>query len=84
VTIEDKGIGIQPSEIGQVFEPFYRGQEVVASQIHGNGLGLSLVRNAIEANGGTIIVASTPGEGSSFTLSLPIANGNGRVIKERA
>lgn len=76
MTIEDKGIGIQPSELGQIFEPFYRGSEVVAAQIHGNGLGLSLVKNAIEANGGAITVTSTPGEGSSFTLSLPIANGN--------
>ena len=76
VTIEDKGIGINSAELAQIFEPFYRGSNVVAAQIHGNGLGLSLVKNAIEANGGTIIVQSTPGNGSSFTLSLPIANGN--------
>ena len=84
VTIEDKGIGIQPAELGQIFEPFYRGREVVAAQIHGNGLGLSLVKNAIEANGGTITVASTLGKGSSFTLRLPVANGNRPHIKERA
>jgi len=84
VTIADKGIGIQSAEIGQIFEPFYRGSDVIAAQIHGNGLGLSLVKNAIEANGGTITVASTPGEGSSFTLSLPVANGNHHLIKEDA
>ena len=84
VTIADNGIGIQPAEIGQIFEPFYRGRDVIAAQIHGNGLGLSLVRNAIEANGGTITVASTLGEGSSFTLRLPVVNGNRQLIKEDA
>ena len=73
VTIEDKGIGIPASEVPYIFEPFYRGREVIAAQIHGNGLGLSLVKNIIEAHGGTISVASTEGEGSSFTLSLPAA-----------
>ena len=83
VTVADNGIGIRAAELGQIFEPFYRGSDVVAAQIHGNGLGLSLVKNALEANGGTITVASTPGEGSSFTLSLPIANGN-RQLKDHA
>ncbi len=76
VTIEDKGIGIPASEVPYIFEPFYRGREVIAAQIHGNGLGLSLVKNIIEAHGGTITVASTQGEGSSFTLSLPAALGD--------
>ena len=76
VTIADKGPGIPESEIGHIFEPFYRGREVVAAQIHGNGLGLSLVRNIVEAHSGTVTVASTPGEGSSFTLTLPAVNGH--------
>jgi signal transduction histidine kinase len=76
VTIADQGIGIQPSELNQIFEPFYRGTDVVAAQIHGNGLGLSLVKNAIEANGGSISVTSAPGRGSAFTLSLPTSNGH--------
>src|SRR5262249_28328060 len=76
VTIADQGIGIQPSELNQIFEPFYRGTDVVAAQIHGNGLGLSLVKNAIEANGGSISVTSIPGKGSAFTVSLPISNGH--------
>ena len=73
VTIQDKGIGIPAAEVPYIFEPFYRGREVIAAQIHGNGLGLSLVKNIIEAHGGTITVTSTEGEGSSFTLSLPAA-----------
>ena len=76
VTIEDRGIGIPASEVPYIFEPFYRGREVIAAQIHGSGLGLSLVKNIIEAHGGTITVASTQGEGSSFTLSLPAVPGD--------
>jgi signal transduction histidine kinase len=76
ITIADKGIGIPESDLPHIFEAFYRGRQVVADQIHGNGLGLSLVKNIIEAHGGTIVVASMPGKGSSFTLSLPAANGS--------
>jgi signal transduction histidine kinase len=76
ITIADRGIGIPESDLPHIFEPFYRGREVVAAQVHGNGLGLSLVKNIVEAHGGTIAVSSVPGEGSSFTLSLPAANGN--------
>src|ERR1041384_1343586 len=71
ITIEDRGIGIPQSDLPHIFDPFYRGPEVVASQVHGNGLGLSLVKNIVEAHGGTISVSSVPGEGSSFSLSLP-------------
>ena len=76
ITIADRGIGIPESDLPHIFEPFYRGREVVAAQVHGNGLGLSLVKNIVEAHGGTIAVSSVLGEGSSFTLSLPAANGN--------
>jgi signal transduction histidine kinase len=73
ISIEDRGIGIPPGELLHIFDPFYRGTEVRAAQIHGSGLGLSLVKNIIEANGGTVTVVSTPGQGSSFTLKLPVA-----------
>jgi len=71
IAIEDKGIGIAAADLPHIFEPFYRGGEVRGAQIHGNGLGLSLVKNIIEAQGGTIRVASVPGQGSCFTLDLP-------------
>jgi signal transduction histidine kinase len=73
--VADKGVGIPESDLPHIFEPFYRGREVVAAQVHGNGLGLSLVKNIIDAHGGTIEVSSSPGRGSVFTLSLPAANG---------
>jgi signal transduction histidine kinase len=70
ITVEDRGIGIAADEMPHIFEPFHRGREVVAAQIHGNGLGLSLVKNIIEAHGGQVEVASSPGRGSSFTIRL--------------
>jgi signal transduction histidine kinase len=71
ITIEDKGLGIPAAELSHIFEPFYRGTEVVAAQIHGNGLGLSLVKSIVEAHGGSVSVRSSPGRGSSFTVTLP-------------
>jgi signal transduction histidine kinase len=73
VTVEDHGPGIDPGELEQIFEPFYRGRQAHARLAHGTGLGLSLTRQIIEAAGGSITVRSTPGRGSAFTLHLPIA-----------
>jgi len=72
IQVLDRGLGISPSELPHVFEPFYRGKEVVASQIHGNGLGLSLVKHIVEAHGGQSAVESKIGQGSVFTLRLPV------------
>src|SRR5262249_43147356 len=69
--VEDRGIGIPPADLPHVFEPFYRGRDVRAAQIHGNGLGLSLVKNIVDAHGGSIAVSSTQGQGTCFTLTLP-------------
>jgi len=85
IKISDHGLGIAPAELPHIFEPFYRGKEVVASQIHGNGLGLSLVRHIVDAHGGRMSVESKMGQGSSFTLSFPSIAAEGlsaEVIKE--
>ncbi len=71
IAVNDKGIGIEPAELAHIFEPFYRGREVRAAQIHGNGLGLSLVKDIVEAHGGRVTVESGRGRGSTFTLHLP-------------
>lgn len=73
ITIEDGGLGIRSTDIPHIFEPFYRGNEAVAAQIEGSGVGLSLVKQIVEAHGGKITVKSTPGTGSTFTIQLPIA-----------
>ena len=71
ITVRDSGLGIPRADLPHIFEPFYRAHEVVAAQIHGSGLGLSVVRQIIEAHGGRIAVQSQPGKGSAFTLDLP-------------
>jgi signal transduction histidine kinase len=72
ITVADHGISIPDVELSQIFEPFYRGSAARAAQIHGNGLGLSLIKNIIAAHRGTIDVKSTLGAGSSFMISLPV------------
>jgi two-component system phosphate regulon sensor histidine kinase PhoR len=74
IAVEDKGIGIEASDLRQIFEPFYRTKEVVDAQISGNGLGLNLVKKIVEAHNGKISVESTPGVGSTFTIDLPQQN----------
>jgi signal transduction histidine kinase len=72
LSLRDRGLGIPEKDFPRIFEPFYRGSEARAAQIHGNGLGLSLVKNIIQAHHGEISVKSRAGEGSSFTIRLPI------------
>ncbi len=71
VTVEDRGPGIAAADLPHLFEPFFRGRAVLASQIPGTGLGLCLVQHIVEAHGGRVTVASEPGQGSRFTLCLP-------------
>ncbi|HMB26936.1 MAG TPA: sensor histidine kinase, partial [Blastocatellia bacterium] len=72
IRVSDRGLGVASSEQERIFEPFYRGKEVAAAQIRGNGLGLSLVKHIIAAHGGRVSVESNVGQGSVFILHLPI------------
>jgi signal transduction histidine kinase len=68
IEVEDHGIGIPDDKLSKIFEPFYRiGQEEGAS---GTGLGLTVVKEIVEAHGGMITVASKTGEGSKFVITL--------------
>jgi signal transduction histidine kinase len=81
ISVTDHGIGIEPSELPHIFEPFYRSPRVRAAQIHGTGLGLSLAKRIAESMGGGLSVVSEQSVGSTFTLRLRIAKG-GETFKE--
>ncbi len=71
--VVDRGIGIERNEQSRIFEKFYRTCDPLVHNTKGSGLGLSLVRHITHAHGGEVEVESTPGRGSKFTLSLPLA-----------
>jgi signal transduction histidine kinase len=76
VSVTDRGIGIAAADQAKIFDPFYRAPDVVAAQIQGAGLGLSLVKRIVEAHGGEVSLKSAPGQGSTFTVSLPTLKGD--------
>ena len=71
--VVDRGIGITRREQSKIFEKFYRTGDPLVHNTKGSGLGLSLVRHITRAHGGEVEVESTPGKGSKFILSLPLA-----------
>ena len=71
ITISDTGIGMTPDDTAQAFETFWRAETSRKKAIPGLGIGLSLVRRIVEAHHGSITVASTPGDGTTFTIVLP-------------
>jgi signal transduction histidine kinase len=71
--VVDRGIGITRREQSKIFEKFYRTGDPLVHNTKGSGLGLSLVRHITRAHGGDVEVESTPGKGSKFILSLPLA-----------
>ncbi len=71
LTVSDRGAGIAPADLPHIFDPFYRAASVVAAQIHGTGLGLTVVQGIARAHGGRVTVTSAPGQGSAFTIHLP-------------
>ncbi|MFH0989686.1 MAG: ATP-binding protein [bacterium] len=75
VTVTDHGIGISKKDSERIFDKFFRSPLPDGRKIPGSGIGLTLVKETIEAHGGTIKVESEVGKGSTFTLSFPLSNG---------
>lgn len=72
VTLHDTGIGIAQQDLPRIFERFYRVDVARSREAGGTGLGLSLVRHAVERHGGRVEVDSLLGEGSTFRVTLPV------------
>jgi signal transduction histidine kinase len=72
VRIRDFGLGISAEEQRHVFERFYRTRQSRESSIPGTGLGLALVEQIVKAHGGEVALDSRPGEGSAFSILLPL------------
>src|ERR1051326_1223335 len=73
--VADRGIGIPPEDQERIFEKFARVERGLVHTVKGAGLGLSLVEMLVRAHHGRVEVASTPGEGSTFTILLPVWDG---------
>jgi signal transduction histidine kinase len=73
ITVRDQGIGIPQHELSRIFERFYRVDNSNTRRIGGTGLGLAITRALVELHGGRIWVESTPGAGSIFYVTLPLA-----------
>lgn len=71
VTVSDTGPGIPPEEQEEIFKPYYRGSRERRFP-QGMGLGLTIVQDLVQAHGGTVILESTPGFGSHFTIRIPL------------
>jgi two-component system phosphate regulon sensor histidine kinase PhoR len=73
VMVRDQGVGIGQEDQKRIFERFYRVDKARSRQAGGTGLGLAIVKHLVRAHGGEIWVDSTPGKGSTFSFTLPIA-----------
>jgi two-component system, OmpR family, phosphate regulon sensor histidine kinase PhoR len=74
LTVRDTGIGIEEKHLSRIFERFYRVDRGRSRETGGTGLGLSIVKHLVGAMGGEVRVESEPGQGSRFTVVLPVAS----------
>lgn len=74
VDVADTGIGISETDLGRIFERFYRAKDPKVADITGSGIGLSLAREVVRLHGGDIRVESQVGKGSTFSVNLPLSS----------
>ncbi|GBF77497.1 hypothetical protein PA598K_06051 [Paenibacillus sp. 598K] len=79
VAVADTGIGIRPERMGTIFDAYDQGGSAIYRSYKGTGLGLSITRKLVELNGGRIWAESTPGQGSIFRFTLPVAADQSRA-----
>jgi len=73
ITVSDTGMGIPESDIGHLWEEFFRASNARKSGILGTGLGLSIVKQFVDAFAGKVEVNSLEGKGTTFTITLPLS-----------
>jgi signal transduction histidine kinase len=73
VKVTDHGVGISKKDKGKIFDRFYRVGDELTQSVKGSGIGLTIVRQIVKAHNGNILVESSPGKGSAFSVILPIA-----------
>lgn len=81
ISIKDAGIGIDSADLPNVFKLFYRGRAAIQKQIEGSGIGLSVVKQIVEAHRGTITASSKTGRGSNFTMRLPAISRSTNLVE---
>ncbi len=72
LSVRDTGMGIRPEHQRQIFDPFWQADQRLTRDRGGTGLGLSIVRQFTDLLGGELSVESAPGQGSTFTVRLPL------------
>jgi signal transduction histidine kinase len=80
IAVTDRGVGIAPAEQSRIFEKYYRIRDTATERVTGTGLGLTLVDHVARGHGGRISVRSATGQGSTFTLAIPIAPLDGDAL----
>ncbi len=73
IAVADTGVGMAPEQLATIFEPFVQVDESASRRRQGSGLGLAITRELVKALGGSIVAASVVGQGSTFTLEVPLA-----------
>lgn len=81
IRVVDQGIGIPKQALGRIFERFYRVDPARSRETGGSGLGLAITKHCVQECGGTISVWSREGEGSTFTIELPVAESDSDVVQ---
>jgi two-component system sensor histidine kinase ResE len=82
IKVADEGQGIPHEDLPYIFERFYKADKARKRESSsGTGLGLAIVKNLVEAHGGKIQAVSSPGEGTTFTIKLPVATGRKKTVK---
>jgi signal transduction histidine kinase len=80
LAVADTGIGIEKADMDRIFEEFDRGRLQNDGNYRGSGLGLAIVKRLVELLGGSVVVESEVGKGSTFTVTLPMKSGSGESV----